>query len=82
MCGFAGQTAFGGIDRAALEPRLARALERLRPRGPDSQQSWFDPRCALANTRLSIDKIDHRIGPFDGNTAGRENWFQCHSWTP
>ena len=57
MCGFAGQTAFGGIDRAALEPRLARALERLRPRGPDSQQSWFDPRCALANTRLSIQDL-------------------------
>ena len=57
MCGFAGQAAFGGIDRAALTPRLARALERLRPRGPDSQETWFDPRCALANTRLSIQDL-------------------------
>lgn len=57
MCGFAGQTAFGGIDRAALAPRLDRALARLRPRGPDSQESWFDARCALANTRLSIQDL-------------------------
>ncbi|MEC9454196.1 MAG: asparagine synthase (glutamine-hydrolyzing) [Pseudomonadota bacterium] len=57
MCGFAGQTAFGGIDRVALAPRIARALERLRPRGPDSQQSWFDSRCALANTRLAVQDL-------------------------
>ncbi|MDP6473524.1 MAG: asparagine synthase (glutamine-hydrolyzing) [Alphaproteobacteria bacterium] len=57
MCGFAGQTDFGGIDRAALAPRLAAALERLRPRGPDSQDSWFDARCALANTRLAVQDL-------------------------
>ena len=57
MCGFAGQAVFGGIDRVALAPRIARALERLRPRGPDSQQSWFDSRCALANTRLAIQDL-------------------------
>ena len=57
MCGFAGQAVFGGIDRVALAPRIARALERLRPRGPDSQQSWFDSRCALANTRLAVQDL-------------------------
>jgi len=57
MCGFAGQTAFGGIDRAALAPRLGAALERLRPRGPDSKASWFDGRCALANTRLAVQDL-------------------------
>ncbi|MEE8172992.1 MAG: asparagine synthase (glutamine-hydrolyzing) [Alphaproteobacteria bacterium] len=57
MCGLAGQAAFGGIDRKTLAPRLARALARLRPRGPDSQDTWFDSRCALANTRLSIQDL-------------------------
>lgn len=57
MCGFAGQVAFGGIDQAALAPRLTRALARLRPRGPDSQESWLDERCALANTRLSVQDL-------------------------
>ncbi|MBT3928341.1 MAG: asparagine synthase (glutamine-hydrolyzing) [Rhodospirillaceae bacterium] len=57
MCGFAGQIAFSGIDPAAMAPRLARALERLYPRGPDSQETWLDERCALANTRLSIQDL-------------------------
>ena len=57
MCGFAGQISFSGIDPAAMAPRLARALERLYPRGPDSQETWLDGRCALANTRLSIQDL-------------------------
>jgi len=57
MCGFAGEVSFNGIDRDAVTPRLARALDRLYPRGPDSQESWFDRRCALANARLSIQDL-------------------------
>jgi len=43
-----------GLDRDDIEPRLARAVERLAPRGPDAQHMWFDPRCALGHTRLAI----------------------------
>jgi asparagine synthase (glutamine-hydrolysing) len=57
MCGFAGQVAFNGIDAVALAPRLDRALARLRPRGPDSQEVWLDGHCALANARLSIQDL-------------------------
>jgi asparagine synthase (glutamine-hydrolysing) len=54
MCGLVGRVALGGIDRAALQPRLQAAIERLRPRGPDSQGSWMDARCAFGHTRLAI----------------------------
>ena len=54
MCGIVGRVALGGIDRATLEPRLRAAIERLRPRGPDSQGQWSDARCALGHTRLAI----------------------------
>jgi len=54
MCGIAGIVNFRGVDRGDTEPRLARAIERLAPRGPDAQHTWFDPRCALGHTRLAI----------------------------
>ena len=57
MCGFVGQVSFNGIDQHALAPRLARAIDRLYPRGPDNQESWFDNRCVLANARLSIQDL-------------------------
>jgi len=57
MCGFAGEVCFEGIDVVVTRPRLARALTRLYPRGPDSQESWLDERCGLANTRLSIQDL-------------------------
>jgi len=57
MCGFAGQVSFNGIDKVLLTPCLNRALERLYPRGPDSQEVWLDDRCALANARLSIQDL-------------------------
>ena len=57
MCGFVGQASFSGINQDALTPRLARALDRLYLRGPNSQKSWFDNRCALANARLSIQDL-------------------------
>ena len=57
MCGFAGQVIFRGINKGDLRGRLNRALERLQPRGPDKQRCWFDDRCGLANTRLSIQDL-------------------------
>lgn len=54
MCGITGIVDFAGVDRAAAEPRLAAALARLAPRGPDGEGSWFGPRCAFAHRRLAI----------------------------
>jgi asparagine synthase (glutamine-hydrolysing) len=54
MCGIAGLIDFGGLARDAVAPRLDRALARLRPRGPDGEGSWFDPRAALGHRRLAI----------------------------
>ena len=59
MCGFAGEVSFNGIDAEKMVPRIRLALKRLYPRGPDSQESWFDERCALANTRLSIQDLSN-----------------------
>jgi len=57
MCGFAGEVSFNGIDTETIRPRIARALQRLHPRGPDNQESWLDERCVLANARLSIQDL-------------------------
>jgi hypothetical protein len=38
MCGFVGRVSLGGLDRAALEPRLEAAVARLLPRDPDSRE--------------------------------------------
>jgi asparagine synthase (glutamine-hydrolysing) len=57
MCGIAGLIDWRGLDRAAVEPRLARALKRLRPRGPDSSGTWFDAIAALGNTRLAVQDL-------------------------
>ena len=54
MCGLVGRVALGGIDRTVLEPRLKAAIERLRPRGPDSRGAWSDARCAFGHTRLAV----------------------------
>ncbi len=54
MCGIAGVVDGRGLDRQDIEPRLARAVERLAPRGPDAHHTWFDPRCALGHTRLAV----------------------------
>ncbi|MDP6352266.1 MAG: asparagine synthase (glutamine-hydrolyzing) [Alphaproteobacteria bacterium] len=54
MCGIAGIASLDRIDRAAIAPRLARALDRLAPRGPDGQGTWIDGDCALGHTRLAV----------------------------
>lgn len=54
MCGFAGVVNLSGLAETGLEPRLSRAVERLRPRGPDGNGRWRDGRCALAHTRLAV----------------------------
>ncbi len=54
MCGIAGVVRFAGLDRAMVAPRLGAAVERLRPRGPDGDGTWFDARCALGHTRLAV----------------------------
>ena len=54
MCGLAGIVNLGGIAETGLDPRLGRAIERLRPRGPDGHGTWRDARCALAHTRLAV----------------------------
>lgn len=53
MCGIVGTIDFGGLDDA-VGVRMVRALDRLRPRGPDGRGSWSDPRCAFGHTRLAI----------------------------
>lgn len=70
MCGLAGSVALAGLDRVAIEPRLARAVVRLGPRGPDADGTWFDGRCALGHTRLSIIDLDARATqPMEGHGA-------------
>ena len=54
MCGIVGLVDLDGCDRDAVAPRLARALARLAPRGPDGEGTWYDPRCALGHRRLAI----------------------------
>lgn len=54
MCGLAGLVETGGLDRAAAEPRMRRALERLAPRGPDGEAVWADSHCLLGHRRLAI----------------------------
>ncbi len=54
MCGIVGIADFAGVDRAAVQPRIERAMARLRPRGPDGEGTWFDERCALGHRRLAI----------------------------
>ena len=54
MCGIAGIVDLGGLVEAGLDARLGRAIERLRPRGPDGNGRWRDRRCALAHTRLAV----------------------------
>ena len=70
MCGLAGVVDLGGIYRSVLAPRLARAIDRLRPRGPDGDGAWFDDRCALGHTRLKvIDLSDAAAQPMAGHGA-------------
>lgn len=54
MCGIVGLVDLDGCDRDNAAPRLARALARLAPRGPDGEGTWHDPRCALGHRRLAI----------------------------
>lgn len=54
MCGIVGLVDRGGIKQAAVRRDMKRALERLRPRGPDGEGSYFDKRCALGHRRLAI----------------------------
>jgi len=54
MCGLAGLVETIGLDRAAAEQRMKRALERLAPRGPDGEGVWADAHCLLGHRRLAI----------------------------
>ncbi|MHA1536936.1 MAG: asparagine synthase (glutamine-hydrolyzing), partial [Alphaproteobacteria bacterium] len=54
MCGIVGLVDRGGINQTALRRDMKRALERLRPRGPDGEGGYFDKRCALGHRRLAI----------------------------
>ena len=57
MCGIVGLVDWRGVDRERVAPRLERALERLRPRGPDSAGRYFDPHAVFGNTRLAIQDL-------------------------
>ena len=57
MCGIAGLIDWRGLDRAVVEPRLDRALARLKLRGPDSAGRHVDEVAAFANTRLAIQDL-------------------------
>lgn len=57
MCGIVGLVDWRGVARGQVEPRLERALERLRPRGPDSAGRYFGPEAAFGNTRLAIQDL-------------------------
>ena len=54
MCGIAGVAAPSGLDACAYQAPLARAIERLRPRGPDARGTWHDACCVLGHTRLKV----------------------------
>ena len=57
MCGIAGLIDWRGLDRAMVEPRIDRALARLKPRGPDFAGRYVDRVAAFANTRLAIQDL-------------------------
>lgn len=61
MCGFVASLAAGPVDPEAAR----RALDLLRPRGPDDEGSWQDPsgHCWMGHRRLSI---------IDLSAAGRQ----------
>ena len=54
MCGIAGILDLAGLDPARARTALARANERLAPRGPDGEGTWVGGRCALAHRRLAV----------------------------
>lgn len=54
MCGVAGIVDLGGMNAAAVRPRMQRALARLAPRGPDGEGDWADGHCMLGHRRLAI----------------------------
>ena len=54
MCGIAGLLDIDGLNAADTARRMAAALDRLAPRGPDGRGSWTDGRCALGHTRLAV----------------------------
>lgn len=53
MCGIVGMVDLAGLD-AGQGARMARALDRLHPRGPDAQGAWADGRCSFGHARLAI----------------------------
>lgn len=69
MCGLAGLVDLTGLDRAAVAPRLDRAVARLKARGPDDNGTWFDERAALGHTRLAI--VDLSAAGHQPMTHGR-----------
>lgn len=54
MCGIAGIVDLGGLDAGTLRARMSAALERLIPRGPDSEGVWFDEHCLFGHRRLAV----------------------------
>jgi asparagine synthase (glutamine-hydrolysing) len=65
MCGLIG--AFGDFERG----RLALALERMRPRGPDAEGAWSEPGVWLGHRRLAILDLDRRADQPMHSVCGR-----------
>lgn len=53
MCGIAGYWAFDGSSRE-LKPKLQKAINSIRYRGPDDLGFWFNDEVGLSHARLSI----------------------------
>lgn len=68
MCGLVGMFDRQGLDPAVVRPRLARALARLAPRGPDGEGEWRDRHCILGHRRLAI--VDLSTGGAQPMTRG------------
>lgn len=64
MCGIAGYQVPDGVSIPG-EEALARALDRLRHRGPDGEGIWLSPdrRVGLAHARLAVIDIDGGVQP-------------------
>ena len=52
MCGIVG--IFGQLNRSITSDTMTRMLCKIRHRGPDNQDFWFDEHIALGHQRLSI----------------------------
>ena len=62
MCGIAGIVDLRGLDCEAAARDLARANERLAPRGPDGSGTWISSHAGFTHRRLAVIALGAEAG--------------------